>query len=157
MKSLALPCLLLSFAQCLVALDARVSNITFVQENELIKIHYDLQGQADKAYKVTLILSSKDNADYRYKPQETRGDIGKVTPGTGKEIEWAFRQEFPQELAVDDIFFSITAEPAKSSLAYFLLGGGAALFGVVAYLAMQDDDSTPAETGSLSIDIPGDM
>lgn len=157
MKSLLLSCLLLSFAQCLVARDAQVSNITFVQEGELIKVHYDLQGEADKAYQVTLFLASKDNATYRYKPQETRGDIGKVTAGTGKEIEWAFRKEFPQELAVDDIYFSISAEPAKNSLVYYLLGGGAALFGVVAYLALQDDDSAPAETGSLSIDIPGDM
>jgi hypothetical protein len=158
MKSLVIAFLFFfSFMQCLAAEDGLVSNVSFEQEDELIKIRYDLQGGSDKAYNVVLSFSTVNNTDYHYKPKSITGDIDKVTCGEGKEINWAFKQEFPQGLNAKDLVFTVTAESPKNNMLYYLVGGGAALLGVVAIIATHNNDEASDATGSLTFDIPGEM
>lgn len=157
MKSLVITCFFFfSFMQCLAAKDGLVSNVRFEQEDALIKIHYDLDG-SDKNYKVVLSFSTANNADYHYAPKSISGDIGKVTCGQGKEIIWAYKQEFPQGLNVEELIFTVTAESSKNNMLYYLVGGGAAVLGVVAIIVTYNKDDASHATGALAFDVPGEM
>ncbi|MBN1480415.1 hypothetical protein EH223_20370 [candidate division KSB1 bacterium] len=139
---------------CLPAQDLLVQNVAFRQENETVFITYDLQGKANKKYPISLILSSASNPSFSHVPQAVSGDIDKVRPGTDKEIVWQFTKDFPDGLQGEDFVFTLTAEYKKSLWPYYLLGGGAALLGGVAYLASQTGDDAEETTGSIVINIP---
>jgi hypothetical protein len=149
--------LIFSIIQCLSAEETVVRNVSFEQENEVIKIHYDLIGKADKNYNVKLFLTLADDSSSRYKPQAISGDIAKVKPGSDKEIIWAFKREFPEGLETDELAFTITANKVNSRIYYYLLGGGAALLGGIAFIATQSDATTTEAKGTLTIDVPGEM
>ncbi|MBN1482486.1 hypothetical protein EH223_10615 [candidate division KSB1 bacterium] len=157
MKYLIIACLFFfSCMQLLAAEGGLVSNVGFEQEDELIKIHYDLGG-SNKTYKVVLSFSTANNTDYHYKPKSITGDIGKVTAGQGKEINWAYKQEFPQGLNVEELIFTVTAESYKNNMLYYLVGGGAAVLGIVAIIVTYNKDGASHATGSLAFDLPGEM
>lgn len=155
MKCLTILCLFILFAFYLPAQDLMVSNVTFQQDNELIKIRYDLNGKSGKKYPINLILSSASNKTFSHIPRAVTGDVGKVAPGTGKEIVWALTKDFPDGLKGDAFVFTVTAHYKKSNLPNYLLGGGAALLGGVAYIVTQNGKAET--TGSISITIPGDI
>ena len=146
--------IILFCVSCLTAQDLLVQNVTFRWENDTVFITYDLQGKADKKYPVSLMLSSASDVSFSHVPQAVSGDIGKVTPGTGKEIVWQFTKDFPDGLRGEDFVFTLSAETRKSLWPYYLLGGGAALLGGVAYLATQTGDDAEDTTGSIVINIP---
>lgn len=145
------------FLHRLPAEEGLVSNVSSKQEGELIKIHYDLNGEFDKTYKVVLSLSTTNDTDYHYKPKSITGDTGKVTCGQNKEIIWEFKQDFPQGLKVENLLFNVKAKSTKNNMLYYLVGGGAAVLGAVAIIVINNTDKTDYATGSIAFDVPGDI
>ncbi len=145
------------FSLCLFAQEKMVTNLTFTQQEDVITIQYDFQGDRDKQYNMSLFLHLESDSTYQYKPQSISGDIRNVSPGLGKEIKWAVLQDFPQGLERNDLNFVITAQPKNSNMLYYILGGGAALLGGITYMITQNGDKAEKPTGTLTIDVPGEM
>jgi len=157
MKHITTLLLLLLSVRWLPAEELLLKDVTFVKETDVITINYNLPAEAERPYKVTLILTSPKDPNYKYKPKSITGDFGKVAPGSNKEIKWAYKNEFPQGLKEDAIVFSISANNNKSNMLYYLIGGGAVLVGGVIYFAIQSGNEPDASTGTIAIDVPGDM
>ncbi len=63
-----------------------ISNIQVSTTDDLIVINYDLSGDENQLYDITLDLYDGDNK--LVKASSFNGDIGKVVPGTEKTIVW---------------------------------------------------------------------
>jgi len=132
------------------AQDCKVKNVNFKQQGDNIIIRYDLQGRANKTYKVSLFLSDNGGISYRIKPRSVKGDVGsKVKPGSGKKIIWLMSKDYPDGLEGDRFVFAVDAELKKASkLPVFLLSAGAV--GGTVYLVLK---MTEPKTGTIKLNI----
>ncbi|MCZ6521933.1 MAG: hypothetical protein O6848_10610, partial [Bacteroidetes bacterium] len=81
-------CLLLSLK---VSIAQQIENLTFRLEGTEIIINYDLLGEAEESYFITVFSSQNGFTDPL---QFVTGDVGEeISPGTGKIVIWDARQE----------------------------------------------------------------
>ena len=138
------------FNPLVYAQDCKVKNVNFKQQGDNIIIRYDLQGRANKSYKVSLLLSDNGGISYRIKPRSVKGDIGsKVKPGRGKEIIWLMSRDYPDGLEGSRFVFAVDAELKRANkMPAFLLGAGAV--GGAVYLVLK---MTEPKTGTIKLNI----
>ena len=133
----------------------KVENVSFESVGNIVKIKYDLSGNYNKKYKISIRLSNDNGISYNIHPKTTTGDLGKnITPGKNKQIEWHIYKDFPKGLAGDKFVFAVDAELQKGrKWPFYLLGTGVAAGAAVLYLSQQAKEEDPT-TGSIIIDIP---
>ncbi|HPG38814.1 MAG TPA: hypothetical protein PLP19_13940 [bacterium] len=155
--------LLIILINSIFAQEVQVKNVSFVQQNDVIIISYDLIGNFNKNFSVSLSLSNDNGRTYRIVPKSVHGDIGKnVTPGLQKRIIWSFMQDFPGGLQGDEFVFAVEAELRNNSskLPFYLLGVGAiGAAGAAVYFITNGDEKseTPSTHGSINMIIPGEV
>ena len=133
----------------------KVENVSFESVGNIVKIKYDLSGDYNKKYKISIRLSDDNGKTFTIFPDFTKGDIGKnMKPGNSKQITWYMYKEYPNGLAGNEFVFAIDAELQKGSKWYYYAIGTAGLAGGVLYYLTHDEKTT---TGSIVIDIPGDF
>ncbi|MBL7871494.1 MAG: SUMF1/EgtB/PvdO family nonheme iron enzyme [Cyclobacteriaceae bacterium] len=64
-----------------------ISNVSVEIEGEVVKIHYDFLAKEKNGYQVKVSLVN-DSLSRSVQLQQLKGDVGNVTPGTGKIISW---------------------------------------------------------------------
>ncbi len=108
---------------------AVVSNVDFVQQpdgegNTQVVITYDVD--VEDLCVVEVHLSKNAGADgFPHPVTSATGDIGPVTPGTGKQIVWAIAEDYPNEL-IPDAQIRVTATGVVSpKLTISMTGQGA--------------------------------
>ena len=153
--------LLFTFSTGSFCQDLRVENVTFEQIGEKIVVRYDLTGQTDKVYKVSLLLSDNSGISYSIEPKTLSGNVGKgITPGKNKYIVWDYTKDFPDGLEGDRFVFAVDAElqSGGGNALYYLLGAGA-IGGIVYFVTnkLKEDEPAQPTTGSITISIPGDF
>ena len=114
-----------------------VSNVRFQVSGKLIIINYDLQGPADREYRIGVTLKRKKDQTFQYTPISAEGDIGEECHiGNNKQIVWDMSKEFQQDLDADNSFFLVKAEliPERSNTWWYITGGAAIVGGAVVYL-----------------------
>jgi hypothetical protein len=139
----------------LLANDERtaIENVRFEVAGELVYVHYDLVGPADRIHKISLSLLRVGDRLFVYQPVNITGDVGTIVfPGKGRRITWDFTKEFPEGLTGDDYYFVVETEKEEeqgiSSLLW--IGGGVAVAGVLAIVLLSGgDSSTPPATAGF--------
>ncbi|MGB2959240.1 MAG: hypothetical protein WBG01_17190 [Bacteroidota bacterium] len=132
-----------------------IENVRFEVAGELVYIHYDLLGPADRIHKISVALFRQNDRLFVYQPVNITGDVGTIVfPGKGRRITWDFTKEFPEGLTGDDYYFIVETESEKeegiSSLVW--IGGGVAVAGVLAIVLLSGgDSSTPPSTGGFPV------
>ncbi len=92
----------------------RVTNVRFEVEHGEVLVTYDLFGQSDRTFRVSLELRKRGNPSYKYIPRAVRGDVGVGKfAGIDRRIVWSIDQEFPGGLPGSDYFFEVKAERIK--------------------------------------------
>jgi hypothetical protein len=132
---------------------ARLANDTVRAENihsevvgGKVVVHYDLLGPACEKLKIGLVLLSRDDPAYSYKPVAVSGDVGTVlSAGYDKQILWDIAREFRKGLDTGMYFFRVDAETVKEGINPWILVGGAAIIAgsVVLILASKSGGSAP--------------
>ena len=153
--------MILFYSGILAAQDLIVKNVKFEQRGESIIVQYDLIGDRNKKYKISLSLSDDYGKTYRILPKTVLGDIGNnVRSGRNKQITWYLKRDIPEGLQGEDFVFAVDAELQKggSKLPYILLGAGV-VGGIVYFVTKSNgkDQTTEPTTGSISIAITGDI
>ncbi len=116
-----------------------VRNVRFEVSGKVIVLSYDLQGPANRDYKVSLTLKRKKDIAFQYKPIVVKGSVGEDCQiGNNKQITWDILKEMPQGLEGDDFYFIVQAEliPASSYTWWYIAGGAAVVGGAVAYIVL---------------------
>lgn len=136
-----------------VAEKAKVQNIRFVREGETFVIHYNLvSGSAEEKHKVNVILRKRGEKSFKYRPVNVSGDVGPgIVGGEGRQIRWAYHDEFPGGLPESDSYFEIVVDSEVTSVderpflfsTPVLIGAGAVVGGVLAILLSSGREDQP--------------
>ena len=128
----------------------RAVNIRVERGKSRITIMYDLSGDGDEKYTVTVTMKRKSNPGVNYAPKNVLGDVGEgVLAGKERRIEWEFAGEFPRGIGAGDVYFTLDAETESSGISTWVwIAGGAAVAGVAAILLLKKSNgSTQAPAG----------
>jgi len=134
----------------------QVKNVRFVDKGKNIIVYYDLVGNDNKKYSVSLSLSNDFGKTFKIKPVSISGEVGKnIRTGRNKKIYWNIKNDFPKGLSGDGFVFAVDAQlqQRKNRWPIYLIPAVGAI-GAVVYYSMQ---SKKASTGSIFISIPSDF
>ncbi len=105
----------------------KAGNVRFVVVERRVIITYDLKGETDEKYQVSLFLKKESDSTRSYRPKLVSGAIGEgITAGTDREIVWDLFKEIPTGLEGDDFYFVVTIEEAPGTFPWWT---GAAVVG----------------------------
>jgi hypothetical protein len=125
----------------------KVDNIGFEIKDSIIEIHYDLVGQLEKTYNVSVELKREQAPDFSYKPKLLSGDVGKGKfAGNNRKIIWNFTNEFKPEAGISDYFFEVSAKKPGKAWIYIVAGGVVAGGATAAILLLTGKKDEPEKT-----------
>ncbi len=123
---------------------------TFEAGEGKILIHYELKGDSQKDYEVSIILKRTSDHSFEVIPDETTGDIGEGKfAGKKSTIIWILNSDEEEMLDGDDFYFDVFAEEIKTvgGIPWYVYIGGAALAGGTAAILLlnksSDEETTP--------------
>lgn len=107
--------------------DPRAVNIRFIVTGQKVIITYDLEGERNKKYAVSVFLRKESDSTRSYRPRTVSGAVGEnVTAGTDQEIVWDLHKDIPAGLEGNDYYFVIAVEEQSSGFPWWV---GAAVVG----------------------------
>ena len=115
----------------------RVANVQWNIEGDNIVISYDLLGEKDEKYEVSVSFLKEDDPGFRIVPQTISGDAGTgYFAGKGKSILWEFIRDFPAGFQGEGYYVEVTVKPAPADRTwlYYTLGAAALAGGLVAII-----------------------
>ncbi|NJD22513.1 MAG: hypothetical protein FIA82_07560 [Melioribacter sp.] len=114
-----------------------VENVHYTVTNGKVFVSYDLLGNSDQSYKVSLTLRKADNKSFVYIPKTVSGDIGEGRfAGNNKGIIWEIKNDFPDGISGEDFYFVVQAEKVEGGSNIFMWAGIgiAAIVATVTYI-----------------------
>jgi hypothetical protein len=137
---------LLLFLNPIFPQDAQVTNVSFELIKNDVYIYYDLTGEADAEYEVTILLRRESISGYIFPLRTVRGDVGKGKfVGEKRTIIWDVFKDFHIDEEVTDYYFEVTAEKVGGIPWYYYVGGGL-VAGAAAALIIASGSEEQTET-----------
>ncbi|MDQ1318641.1 MAG: Formylglycine-rating enzyme family protein [Candidatus Poribacteria bacterium] len=99
-----------------------VMNLSIQDESEVIVIRYDLAYSEAGTISIGLECSHNTGNIYNIIPNSVTGDIGNVSPGTGKQINWNIVSDLPGA-HLNDIKIRMIANDGTHTIRYITKGG----------------------------------
>lgn len=120
---------------------------------DALNVIYNLNGNVDDEYNVTLKLKSRLNPDYEYPPKLLSGDVGEGSfAGSGRKIIWKINDEMPGGFDTEGLYLELSAETIGGSSWLWWTGGILAIGGgAAAYFLL---GKKPGETTTPTVEIP---
>ncbi|OGU33795.1 MAG: hypothetical protein A2068_10985 [Ignavibacteria bacterium GWB2_35_6b] len=121
-----------------------VENVNYTISNGDVFVKYDLLGDSDQLYKVSVVLKSESSKDLTYTPRAVSGDIGEGHfAGKNKQIVWKIKNDFPNGLPGDDFYFVVQAEKINESSNIIMWAGigVAAVAAAITYIIVGGNES----------------
>jgi len=144
------------FVSVALSQDFVVKNVQFKDSGETILIRYDFNGNTEKKYHVSLLLSYDYGKSFKIIPRSLSGDVGRnVNPGIGKEIIWNLKRDYPDGLIGDGFVFAVDVkfQKEKSKIPYYAVG--ACVLGGAFYFIKKSLEKEPEPTtGTIIITLP---
>ncbi len=146
MKKLAILFLFL-----IVPLNAQqISNVNFEIVETHAVVYYDLSGDDNTEYEVSLILKREEADAFVFEPKTLSGDFGKkISPGKKKRIVWAMQSEYFIDPEVKDFYFEVVAKEPSSKSFWYYISGIALAGGATAAILISNHKDTPAAVESI--------
>ena len=133
--------------------DYRVTKLDWYAGRDEVVIMYDLQGDPDATYEVSLVLLRENDKEFSFTPWLVKGDIGKGDfAGRGNTIRWSYKNDFLSGLNETDYYFEIRVERIRP-FPWLVVGGGAAV-GVVAYLLASSKSESNGSQATSGLPYP---
>lgn len=123
--------------------DYRLTRLEWrILHNEVV-ISYDLEGEANKSYVVSVTLLRESDKTFRVSPVFLTGKVGKGKfVGTNNEIRWAYGNERGGPFAGNDYYIELQVEKA-GGFPWLITAGSAAIAGIAFALAAKAKGSPP--------------
>ena len=135
--------------------DLKVENVVFKDRGETVEITYDLEGDAEKNYEVTIRLSYNRGATFPFELRGVEGDAGRnVKPGDGKKVMWTVKENFPEGLRGENFVFAVTAQLQKNPVRWPYYVATVGVVGGLVYMGTRKHVRPPPTTGVFTISIP---
>jgi hypothetical protein len=148
-----LMCLLLNVQLFAQDVPGRIENARWQVSGDIVIITYDLIGNADLVYDVSITLTRESDKNFKFFPVSVTGAVFKGKhAGLRKEIRWQYKKDVPEGLSGDDYAFvfnvQIIKEEGGSNLLYYL-AGGAVVLGGAAFLILSGSKQAETSTSGL--------
>ena len=132
---------------------SRIENPHWEVSGDIVIITYDLIGDANLTYDVSITLTRESDRNFKIFPIAVTGAVFKGKhAGLKKEIRWRYKIDAPQGFSGDDYAFvfnvQIIREEGGSNLLYYL-AGGAVVVGGAALLLLSGSKTTQTSTSGL--------
>ena len=134
-----------AFAQEKSSDDEKPTNVKWSTKDETIIINYDLNSPAGEKYDISIVMKREGDESFAVVPSAVEGDIGVgLFAGTGREIRWYYRRDFPQGLQGGGYYFEIHIKMIKESskLIYYIVGAAAVTGGLIVLLVSRNQNTT---------------
>ncbi|MEJ2616311.1 MAG: hypothetical protein P8Z35_15240 [Ignavibacteriaceae bacterium] len=145
--------ILLTFISGSAYSQERISTTFEASPDGKIFIYYQLNGDPEKEYDVSVVLKRTSVPSFELTPSDLSGNIGKGKFGDGskKTIIWTLKPEEKNILNGEDFYFVVNADEVESGggIPWYVYVGGAALAGgtaAVLLLNKKSDNTTTTET-----------
>ena len=126
---------------------------TFEAIEGKVIIYYTIKGEAEKEYKIDIVLKRTSVPSFELVPEEMSGDIGTGKfAGNQRTIIWHIKPEEQEKLNGDDFYFEVTATEVEEGGGFpwlYVVGGAALAGGAAAYFILKKD-----ETGGETTNFP---
>jgi len=133
--------------------DYRVTKVDWYAGRDEVVITYDLQGDPETSYEVSLVLLRENDKEFSFTPWLVKGDIGTGEfARKGNTIRWSYKNDFLSELKETDYYFEIRVE-RKRPFPWLVVGGGAAV-GVVAYMLVTSKNESDGKQVTSGLPYP---
>jgi hypothetical protein len=136
--------------------DELISNVRVSKQGKInIFIEYDLAGDPDELYSVSLRVKLASDTSFTYTPINVIGDIGaNVRPGKNRRISWRTSDEYIPALDKQDVQFVVTAVSPQTGgpSTELYIDGGAGVLGLalaIILLSSNKADQEPVRTYPL--------
>lgn len=111
-----------------------VSNVRVSKQGRInVFIEYDLAGDPDDLYTVSLRVKLASDTSFTYTPVNVIGDVGaNVRPGKNRRISWRTSDEYIPALDREDVQFAVVAISSRppGPGAELYIAGGAGVLGL---------------------------
>lgn len=125
-----------------------ITNVNWKVDGDEIIITYDLKGDPDKRYDVTVVMLREDVSSFRIVPQNAEGDVGiGFFAGPGRQITWSYKKDYPAGFQGEGYYFEVRVKSAggDNTWLYYTIGATALVGGVVAILLATKEASSEKE------------
>ncbi len=139
--------------------DAKVTLTKTEFVGDTVYLFYDLAGEPEQVFSITLIMKKRSDPKYQYAPKFVTGDVGSsMFSGTGWRIAWNFTREFPAGIDQKDVYFVVEARASGETQAaggsntiLWIAGGAVVAGGIVALLLLNNSSNSGGgtQTGSF--------
>jgi len=128
--------------------DKLVSNVRVSKQGRInVFIEYDLAGDPDELYTVSLRVKLASDTSFTYTPLNVIGDIGaNVRPGKNRRISWRTSDEYIPALDKPDVQFVVSAVAPRSGPGSELyIAGGAGVLGLALAIILLSSNKAEQE------------
>lgn len=126
----------------------RLTKVDWWIERDEIVVSYDLDGQANEPYLVTIVLKRQGDPSFKFELATVVGKVGEGTfAGKNNEIRWKYKNDAPQGFIGNDYYFQVTVDQRKAFPWLYVAGGALAAGVAVAVLAGKKSESIPPPSG----------
>lgn len=128
--------------------DELVSNVRVSKQGRInVFIEYDLAGDPDELYTVSLRVKLASDTSFTYTPLNVIGDIGSnVRPGKNRRISWRTSDEYIPALDKPDVQFVVRAvAPQSGPGSELYIAGGAGVLGLALAIILLSSNKAEQE------------
>lgn len=131
--------------------DYRLTRLEWRILHDEVVIIYDLEGNANENYVVSLTLLRESDKSFRVQPMFMTGKVGKGKfAGTNNEIRWAYKNEKAVQFDGNDYYIELLVEK-PGGFPWLIAAGGAAIAGIAVTLAL---NKKPTALGASTDQLP---
>ena len=150
--------ILLTFISGTAYSQERISTTFEASPDGKIFIYYQLNGNPDREYDISVELKRTSVPSFELKPSDLSGNVGRGKYGDGskKTIIWTLKPEEQAILNGEDFYFVVNADEVESGggIPWYVYVGGAALVGGTAAVLLLNKKSDNTTTTGTDFPLP---
>lgn len=124
-----------------------ITNVSFEAQQDKIIIYYDLTGDKDQDYEVSLTLRREEYIAFQIAPKSVTGDIGKGKfAGTKRKIVWDVSKDYHIDPEVTDYYFEVKVKEIGGGISWYYYVIAAVLGGTTAAVLIGGKADEPTVT-----------
>jgi len=118
-----------------------ITNITFEPQQDKIIIYYDLAGDKDEEYEVSVTLRREEYVAFVIVPTNVTGDVGVGKfAGTKRKIIWDVSKDYHIDPEVSDYYFEVKVKTISGGISWYYYVIAAVLGGATAAVLVGGGD-----------------
>jgi len=126
-----------SFAQ-------EITNVYFDPLQDKIIVYYDLAGDKDEDYNVSIVLRREEYSGFQIVPKSVTGDVGEGKfAGKKKKIIWDVTKDYHIDPEITDYYFEVKVKEISGGIAWYYYVLAAVVGGATAAVLIGGDEEQP--------------